>query len=55
MLRRKEREIIQFSDSESWERGVSNYWGNVLFRRCLQTESFRQAAGHRHGRALYLT
>ena len=42
MLRRKEREIIQFSDSESWERGVSNYWGNVLFRRCLQTESFRQ-------------
>ena len=23
MLRRKEREIIQFSDSESWERGVS--------------------------------
>ena len=41
-LDRKEREIIQFSDSESWERGVSNYWGNVLFRRCLQTESFRQ-------------
>ncbi len=21
---------------------MSNYWGNVLFRRCLQTESFRQ-------------
>ena len=42
MLRRKEREFIRFSDSESWERGVSNYWGNVLFRRCLQTESFRQ-------------
>ena len=41
MLRRKEREIIQFSDSESWERGVSNYWGNILYRRCLQTESFR--------------
>lgn len=43
MLRRKEREIIQFSDSESWERGVSNYWGNVLFRRCLQTASYREA------------
>ena len=42
MLRRKEREIIQFSDSESWERGVSNYWGNVLFRRCLQTRCFRE-------------
>mgnify|MGYP000191118551 CR=1 FL=1 len=41
MLRRREREIINFSDSESWERGVSNYWGNVLFRRCLQTQSYR--------------
>lgn len=41
MLRRREREIIQFSDSESWERGVSNYWGNILFRRCLQTQSYR--------------
>jgi len=41
MLRRREREIIKFSDSESWERGVSNYWGNVLFRRCLQTQSYR--------------
>ena len=40
-LDRKEREIIQFSDSESWERGVSNYWGNILFRRCLQTQSYR--------------
>ena len=43
MLRREERKIIKFSDSESWERGVSNYWGNVLFRRCLQTQSFRDA------------
>lgn len=41
MLRRREREIINFSDSESWECGVSNYWGNVLFRRCLQTQSYR--------------
>ena len=25
----------------SWERGVSNYWGNVLFNRCLRSEEFR--------------
>ena len=43
MLKRKERELKQRSDGLSWERGVSNYWGNVLFRRCLQTESYRQA------------
>ena len=42
MLRRKEREILHFTDSESWEWGISNYWGNVLFRRCLQTASFRE-------------
>lgn len=43
MLRRKEHELIRFTDAESWERGVSNYWGNVLFRRCLQTASYREA------------
>ena len=32
----------QFSDQESWESGVSNYWGNVLFQRCLQSETFRE-------------
>lgn len=26
----------------SWRRGVSNYWNNVLFRRCLEEESFRE-------------
>lgn len=30
-------------DYESWESGVSNYWGNVLFRRCLKSEVFRDA------------
>lgn len=29
-------------DYESWEKGVSNYWGNVLFRRCLKSEEFRK-------------
>ncbi|MBM7642964.1 CotH kinase family protein [Streptococcus loxodontisalivarius] len=24
-----------------WETGISNYWGNLLFRRALKTESFR--------------
>ena len=41
MLMRRENELLQNSSGKSWERGVSNYWGNVLFRRCLQTESFR--------------
>lgn len=41
MLRRKERKLKNFSDSNSWNRGVSNYWGNILFRRCLQTQSYR--------------
>ncbi|MBM7635776.1 CotH kinase family protein [Streptococcus saliviloxodontae] len=26
----------------AWETGVSNYWGNLLFRRALKTESFRK-------------
>lgn len=26
----------------SWETGISNYWGNVLFQRALKTESFRK-------------
>ena len=42
MLSRTEWEWRNYSDSLSWERGVSNYWGNVLFRRCLQTKRFRQ-------------
>ena len=32
----------EFSDQGSWESGVSNYWGNVLFQRCLQSETFRK-------------
>ena len=29
------------SDYMEWEQGVSNYWGNVLFQRCLQSKAFR--------------
>ena len=43
MLGRTEYEIKGFSEGKSWERGISNYWGNVLFRRCLQTASYREA------------
>lgn len=42
MLRSDEREIIGFSDAGNWERGISNYWGNIWFRRALLSESFRQ-------------
>lgn len=43
MLGRTEYEIKGFSEGKSWEWGISNYWGNVLFRRCLQTASYREA------------
>ena len=36
--------LIQLSDTESWEWGISNYWGNVLFRRCLQTASYPRSS-----------
>lgn len=31
-----------FAGKGSWECGVSNYWGNVLFQRCLKSEDFRK-------------
>ena len=39
---RTEYNIQNRSDQGSWECGVSNYWGNVLFQRCLQSEDFRE-------------
>ncbi len=39
---RPEYAVTGFSDQGSWEIGVSNYWGNVLFQRCLKSESFRE-------------
>ena len=41
-LMRSEYELKNFSDQGSWEKGISNYWGNVLFQRCLQSEDFRE-------------
>ena len=43
MLLRTENQLLDRSMGESWEWGISNYWGNVLFRRCLQTASYREA------------
>lgn len=42
MLFRTENQFKGYADGQSWEWGVSNYWGNVLFRRALQSETFRQ-------------
>lgn len=41
-LKRKEFEFTGRTDYTEWESGVSNYWGNTLFRRCLKSEIFRQ-------------
>ena len=38
MLRKLELSLAGFSDYASWERGVSNYWGNVLFNRALRSK-----------------
>lgn len=43
MLMREENRLRRHQDAESWESGVSNYWGNMLFRRCLQSRDFRAA------------
>ena len=39
---RTEYNIQNRFDQGSWECGVSNYWENVLFQRCLQSEDFRE-------------
>ena len=41
LFRTDENEVLGRTDYGSWETGVSNYWGNVLFNRCLKSESFR--------------
>ena len=41
-FKEEERKMTDFVDADSWETGVSNYWGNVLFQRCLKSESFRK-------------
>lgn len=41
-LMRPEYELKNYSDQSSWEKGISNYWGNILFQRCLKSRSFRE-------------
>lgn len=43
MLFRTENHVKQHNVDVGWEYGISNYWGNVLFRRCLQTARYREA------------
>ena len=40
-FKRTEYDLLGRNDYTEWEKGVSNYWGNVLFRRCLQSGVFR--------------
>jgi spore coat protein H len=37
-----ENEIRGVTDYGGWERGISNYWGNMLFQRCLKSDDFRK-------------
>lgn len=43
MLLRTEHSLTGRYDYEHWESGVSNYWGNVLFQRCLMSPVYRKA------------
>lgn len=37
-----ENKLINYVDGGSWQEGISNYWSNMLFRRCLTDEGFRE-------------
>ena len=41
-LRDYERVLMGRDTGDSWAEGICNYWGNMLFRRCLINEEFRQ-------------
>ena len=43
MFKRSEYALTGRIDYAEWENGVSNYWGNVLFLRCLKSEVFRES------------
>ena len=36
-----ENEILETESNDGYEKGVSNYWGTVLFKRLLMSSSFR--------------
>lgn len=41
-LSRTEDEMLSQTADPGWEYGISNYWGNVLFQRCLKSSEFRR-------------
>ena len=41
MFKRSEYAVTGRSDYSEWENGISNYWGNILFQRCLKSDVFR--------------
>ncbi len=41
-FRLEENRILNISEDGSWEQGISNYWGNILFQRCLKSTDFRK-------------
>ena len=41
-FKRTEYALLGRNDYTEWEKGVSNYWGNVFFKRCLQSEVYRE-------------
>ncbi len=43
MLNKTEYAIQDRVSYGEWETGVSNYWGNVLFKRALKSEKYRKA------------
>ncbi len=38
----EEKEIHGINVENSWETGVSNYWGNMLFRKLIMDDTFRE-------------
>lgn len=42
MMRGTEQRLRGHSDEMTWEYGISNYWGNMLFRRALMSADFRK-------------
>ena len=40
-FKREEYRLNNRSDGNEWERGISNYWGNVLYQRMFKDEKYR--------------
>ena len=40
-LKKEENKMKDRSENASWERGLSNYWGNVLYQRLFKNKKYR--------------